>query len=181
MIAVLDANVLYPAPVRDYLLHLASMELYQAKWSNAIQEEWILNLLLNRKDLNRSQLNKTKTAMNAAFPDANVTGYEPLIEKLALPDKDDRHVLAAAIQAKADLIITSNIKDFPSKNLKAYGVDAQTADEFIIRLMDKDKARCVQALNNQVQLLRNPLRTRDEVLDTLENCGLINSVKLLRS
>ncbi len=61
-IAILDANVLYPAPLRDYLLHLANLEMYKPKWTKIIQEEWIENLLLNRTDLKRENLEKTRDA-----------------------------------------------------------------------------------------------------------------------
>jgi len=89
--ALLDANVLYPAPLRDFLLRLAGADFYQPKWTDQMQEEWIRNLLINRTDLTRENLERTKAAMNAAFPDANVTGYEAIIDSLVLPDSDDRH------------------------------------------------------------------------------------------
>ena len=116
--AILDANVLYPAPIRDLLLHLANVELYIPKWTEIIQEEWISNLLLKRTDLKRESLEKTKEAMNAAFPDSNITNFQEIIDSLSLPDKDDRHIVAAAIRSKADVIVTFNIKDFPKGYLK---------------------------------------------------------------
>ena len=79
---ILDANVLYPAPLRDFLLRLAEQELYKPKWSARIQNEWIRNLLKNRPDLQRESLIRTQKAMNLAFPDANVSGYEDLIRTL---------------------------------------------------------------------------------------------------
>jgi hypothetical protein len=98
--ALLDANVPYPAPIRDYLLHLANLSLYKPKWTTKIQEEWIRNLLANRPDLCKEALERTKSAMDSAFPDANVEEYEDLIYAIKLPDKDDRHVAAAAKEAK---------------------------------------------------------------------------------
>lgn len=74
--AILDANILYPAPLRDFLLQLANLKLYQPKWTEQIQEEWIRNLLLKRLDLKRTSLEKTSDAMNAAFPEANIFDYE---------------------------------------------------------------------------------------------------------
>lgn len=88
-IAVLDANVLYPAPIWDYLLRLASLELYKPKWTDEIQGEWLKNLLINRPDLRRENLVITQDAMNSAFPDANITNYEELINGLSLPDSED--------------------------------------------------------------------------------------------
>lgn len=104
--ALLDANVLYPAPLRDLLMHLAVARTYRLKWSALIHEEWISNLLRNRPDLTRATLESTRDTMNSAVPDALVGGFEALIPSLSLPDENDRHVLAAAITGGADAILT---------------------------------------------------------------------------
>ncbi|MEJ7830565.1 MAG: PIN domain-containing protein [Segetibacter sp.] len=179
--AILDANVLYPAPIRDLLLHLANVELYIPKWTEIIQEEWISNLLLKRTDLKRESLEKTKEAMNAAFPDSNITNFQEIIDSLSLPDKDDRHIVAAAIRSKADVIVTFNIKNFPKGYLKLYDIEAQHPDDFITNLINLNKLKSLEALNNQVKNLRNPPKSKDEVLNTLENSGLKNSVALLKT
>jgi|SRR5450432_1876992 len=178
-IAVLDANVLYPAPLRDYLLHLASLELYKPTWTKDIQEEWIRNLLINRSDLKRENLEITQDAMNSAFPDANITNYEELISSLSLPDDKDRHILAAAIRGNADVIVTFNLKDFPPDYLKLYDIEVQDPDEFVSNIINLDKLKAENALQNQIRSLRNPPKTRDEVLQTLKKCGLTNSVSML--
>lgn len=115
--AFLDASVLYPAPLRDLLLELAVSDLYRAKWSDAVHEEWIRSVLRNRSDLTRAQLERTRDLMNAHARDALVTDFEQLIGVIELPDPDDRHVLAAAIKGRADLIVTANLKDFPAGKL----------------------------------------------------------------
>lgn len=135
IIAVLDACILYPAPVRDYLLHLADEKNYSPKWSNEINEEWVRNLLLNRPDLSKNKLNKTVRSMNAAFPKANVAQDKFLINLLILPDMNDRHVLATAIQSKAERIITSNLKDFPPSYTNRFKIDIQHPDYFIVDLL----------------------------------------------
>jgi hypothetical protein len=84
--AFLDASVLYPAPLRDLLLELAVADLYRAKWSDAVHEEWIKALLQNRRDLTRAQLGRTRNLMNAHARDALVTDFEQLIDILDLPD-----------------------------------------------------------------------------------------------
>jgi peroxiredoxin (alkyl hydroperoxide reductase subunit C) len=71
--------------------------------------------------------------MNAAVRDSLVTGYEPLIDGLTLPDQDDRHVLAAAVRSGAQVIITSNLKDFPGDVLKSFGIEPQSPDEFVLQ------------------------------------------------
>jgi predicted nucleic acid-binding protein len=178
--AILDANVLYPAPLRDYLLHLANVELYKPKWTAEIQEEWIKNLLLKRTDLKRGNLEKTRDAMDSAFPDANITNYKDLINGLSLPDKNDRHILAAAIRVNANVIVTFNLKDFPVDYLKLHDMEAQHPDEFIVNLIDLDKSKSLQALHNQVKSLKNPPLSLKDVLQTLEKCGLRNSVSHLK-
>lgn len=180
-IAVIDACVLYPAPLRDYLLHLANVGLYKPKWTDEIQEEWIRNLLLNRSDLNKESLEKTHNAMNSAFPDSNITNYEELIPNLSLPDENDRHVLAAAVRANADVIITSNLKDFPLDYLKTYDIEVQHPDEFVCNLIMLNKIEALSALNNQIKSLKNPPKTKEEVLETLAKCGLSKAVELLKS
>lgn len=110
---VYDANLLYPAPLRDFLIRLAKSGLVRARWTDAIHDEWIRNLLRNRPDLTTEQLERTPRPDEPAVPDCLVTGHEKLIDKLTLPDPDDRHVLAAAIRAKANTILTVNTRDFP--------------------------------------------------------------------
>jgi hypothetical protein len=179
--AVLDANVLYPAPLRDYLLRLAQQDLYKPKWTDRIQEEWIRNLAINRSDLKREDLEKTRNAMDSAFPDANITHYEDLIMGLTLPDPNDKHVLAAAIKASVDVIVTCNTKDFPGDYLKTYDIETQHPDEFINNLIDLDKPKAQLALARQAKGLRNPPKSINDILQALEKCGLINSVLNLRS
>jgi PIN domain len=96
--ALYDACVLYPAPLRDLLIRLADTGLFRARWTNAIHEEWILNVLENRADLSRERLERTRDLMNEHILDSLVNDYEELIPMLLLPDENDRHVLAAAIR-----------------------------------------------------------------------------------
>ncbi|MEO6963732.1 MAG: PIN domain-containing protein [Puia sp.] len=178
-IAVLDANVLYPAPIRDYLLRLAGLELYKPKWTKEIQDEWIRNLVIDRPDLKRENLVITQDAMNSAFSDANITGYQELIHGLSLPDEKDRHILAAAIRGNADVIVTFNLKDFPTDYVNTYDTEVQHPDEFISNLINLDSGKSESALQNLIRSLRNPPKTRDEVLQTLLKCGLPNVVSML--
>ncbi len=95
--ALYDACVLYPASLRDLLMHLALTDLFRARWTNAIHDEWIQALRETRPDLKPEQLERTRQLMNAHVRDCLVTGFEGLIPALTLPDPGDRHVLAAAI------------------------------------------------------------------------------------
>lgn len=179
--ALLDANVLYPAPLRDFLLRLAGTDFYQPKWTDQIQEEWIRNLLINRTDLTRENLERTKAAMNAAFPDANVTGYEAIIDRLVLSDPDDRHVVAAAIKCQADVLVTLNLKDFPVDVLASYELEVQHPDDFIAHMIGLDRPKVLAVIHNLVTILKRPPKTFEDILQTLEQQGLTKSVALLKN
>ena len=180
IVAVYDACVLYPAPLRDLLMHLAVAGLVRARWTDAIHEEWIRNLLANRPDLTRAQLEHTRALMDRAVPDALVQGYEPRIPSLALPDADDRHVLAAAVEAGAEVIVTSNLADFPRAALEPHGVRAVAPDEFVAGLFDADVDAVATAVRNQRRLLKNPPVTAAVFLDTLQRLGLSRTVERLK-
>jgi len=115
--AFLDASVLYPALLRNILMRLAIDDLYRAFWSQRIQDEWTQAILRDRPHLPRAQIERTRRLMEHSIDDAMVSGYEPLIETLTLPDADDRHVLAAAIHCGARVIVTANLRDFPNATL----------------------------------------------------------------
>lgn len=178
--AVYDACVLYPAPLRDFLMQLAIADLFRARWTDEIHNEWIGNVLKNRSDLTLEQLSRTKNLMNANVRDCVVTGYEAIISGLQLPDPGDRHVLAAAIRCNASVIVTFNLKDFPEQALAPYGVEAQHPDEFILHLLDLNPATICAAAETQRSRLKNPPKTVDEYLDTLLKQGLPQSVSALR-
>jgi len=168
--------ILLPSEIS--LLNLADLEIFSPKWSEVIHEEWIRNLLINKSDLSKSKLMRTVKAMNSAFPDAEVHGFEELIDKLELPDLNDRHVLAAAIHCKADAIITFNQKDFPTKYLKNLNIDIYSPDNFITMLYKLSPEVTNQAFQNQLVSLKNPPQTKKQLLETLIKCNLKSAKKL---
>ena len=176
---ILDANVIYPAPVRDLLLNLAYVELFSPKWTDTIQHEWISNLLKNRPDLNRDSLEKIVHAMNAAFPDANVFGFEDYLLELELPDTDDRHVLAAALKCEADAIITFNQKDFPIDYLMQFEVVTYTPDSFLRLLYQFSPDTVQQAFRNQLKSLKNLPQTKEELINTLVRYNIPSAKEIL--
>lgn len=180
-VAVYDACVLYPAPLRDLLLRLALADLYRARWTDHIHEEWIRSVLAQRPDLLPAQLGRTRNLMDRSVPDCLVTGYEGLIDTLSLPDPDDRHVLAAAIRSQAGVIVTYNLKDFPAEALIPYGVEAQHPDEFISHLFDLAPGAVCAAVRDQRSALKRPVRSVQELLDTFLALGLARSVSMLES
>lgn len=177
--AVYDACVLYPAPLRDFLMWLGLSGRFRARWSAEIHSEWKRNLLANRPDLRAEQLDRTSALMDRAIPDALVTGYQALVAGLSLPDPGDRHVLAAAIRCHASVIVTFNEKDFPAEVLSTFGLEAQHPDVFIDNLFDLDPATVVEAARKQRQQLKNPALDAERYLDVLLKQGLTQTVKSL--
>lgn len=177
--AVYDACVLYPAPLRDFLMWLALSGRFRAKWTQDIHNEWKRNLLRNRPDLTAKQLDRTSDLMDLALPDACVSGYETLIEGLCLPDVDDRHVLAAAIRCNASVIVTFNQKDFPRSALSPFGIEAQHPDEFVENFFDLDPAAVIAAAQRQRKQLKLPPMDVGTYLDLLVRQGLTQSSKAL--
>lgn len=104
-IVLYDACVLYSASLRDLLVRLALTNLFQARWTDEIHDEWTRNVLANRPDISPGSLARCRELMDLHVSDCLVTGYQSLISTLTLPDADDRHVLAAAIHAGAAFIV----------------------------------------------------------------------------
>jgi len=178
--AFYDASVLYPSELRNLLMHLALTGLFRAKWSAAVHEEWIGALLRRRPDLSREKLDRTRALMDKHAADALVTGYEDLIDGLRLPDPDDRHVLAAAIRGRADVIVTSNLRDFPAEVLARFGIEAQHPDEFVLHLLGQAPETVVAAAQDHRESLKHPPKTIGEYLKTLEAQGLKQTASVLR-
>ena len=128
--AVLDACVLYPNMKRDLLLRFFEADLYRARWSEEIIQECFGNLRTNRPDLT-DRIDRTEALIREHFGDAWVTGHEHLIPGIVLPDPGDRHVVAAALRAHAQYIVTDNVKDFPEDVLAEFDLECGTADMFL--------------------------------------------------
>lgn len=176
----LDANVLYSAGLRDLLMRLALQGLFRAKWSEQVHEEWMQAVQRDFPNITRQQLERTRDLMNRYALESLVSGFEHQIEQLALPDPNDRHVLAAAIVGGTDLIVTFNLRDFPTPVLRSYGIEVQHPDAFITHLIEVDRGRVCAAAKQHRQNLRNPPKTVEEYLATLERQGLPATVGRLR-
>ena len=179
-IVVLDACVLYSAPLRDILLNLAEQGIYDPKWSEIITNEWFSNLLKNRPDLKEESLRRTINFMEKKFEDADVTDFDHHIPSIQLPDPDDRHVVACAIQCEAEIIVTKNLKDFPANELEKFSIIPQHPDDFICDLIRIDKQATVDALNAQLATLINPPVTKEELLETFKKNGLPKAAELFK-
>ena len=161
-------------------MELAASNLFRARWTESIHDEWTVNLIRNRPDLSKEKITRLRNLMNDSVLDALVTGYEMLIESLSLPDPDDRHVLAAAIRSGAGTIVTYNIKDFPAESLSPFGIEAQHPDDFLVHLIDLHPAATSAAAKRHRARLKNPPRTVDEYLETLAKLSLPETVARLQ-
>jgi len=177
---VLDACVLYPAPLRDVLLSLASARMFRARWTTEIEDEWFRNLTANRPDLDPDRLRRTIGLMREAGGEALIANYKSLIPSIELPDPDDRHVIAAAIRSSADAIVTANLKDFPPEALTPYDLEAIHPDDFLINQIDLNLGTVLSAIREMRQRLQNPQKSADELLETLVANGLPRFAATLR-
>ncbi|RCK44072.1 hypothetical protein TH25_20225 [Thalassospira profundimaris] len=173
---LLDANVLYPAPMRDVLMQLAVADLFKAKWTDDIHREWINALLRKEPHRELSALERTRDLMNTSVRDCLVTGYDSLIPSLTLPDPDDRHVLAAAIVGRCDAIVTQNLKDFPTNALEPFGIETQHPDAFLSNQLSLAPGLVCSALRKVRARLKNPPKTANEYLAILTQQGLVATV-----
>jgi predicted nucleic acid-binding protein len=175
---VLDACVLIPATLRDTLLRAAEKGMYRLHWSDEILDEVRRNLV-KREMTSPENAQDLIDQMNNFFPEANVRGFEVLIPSMT-NDKKDRHVLAAAVMSRSQVIITSNIKDFQKKALEPFGIEAQTPDEFLTHLFYLKPTLMTEILSAQVRDLNDPPMTVSEVLEVL-SIVVPDFVKLVQS
>ncbi len=178
---VYDACVLFPNYLRDLLIRLAINGKFRARWTEQILDECFRSILAKRPDLREAQLERTRDFMNRAIPDVLVENYESLIDGLTLPEPNDRHVLAAAIRAGAQVIVTWNLRDFPQAALTPYDIEAQSPDEFVLQLLDLNPVAVRQAVQEQAKVLRKPPMTFLELTEVLGNNGLTRSAEYLNS
>ena len=148
---VLDACVLYPFTLRDVLLEAAAQGFYQVYWSENILDEALRNLVADER-MTGDNAARLVAVMRRAFPEAQVTDHEALIPSMR-NDEKDRHVAAAAVKAGAQVIVTSNTRDFhhlPS------GIDVQTPDDFLCNLFDLDPPHMMGVLETLARRYRKP-------------------------
>jgi predicted nucleic acid-binding protein len=169
--SVLDASILYSAALRDLVLSLAANGLFRPAWSELIHNEWMRNVITNHGGGAAIQAHaaQTRQRMDTIFPDALVDGFQVLMASLTLPDPKDHHVLAAAIHARAALIVTYNLRDFPSSELAKFGIEAWHPDEFVEFLLNAEPDAALDAIRELRARLRRPPRTQNEYIGMLMN------------
>jgi predicted nucleic acid-binding protein len=161
-IVVLDANVLFPFTLRDTLLRAAAAGWYQVRWSSQILDEVTRNLVSTGR-MAEGGANRLRAVMEREFPEADVAGYEPLTDAMPNHPKD-RHVVAAAVKAGAQLVVTANLKDFA---VLPEGLEVQSPDEFLCNLFDLDPHGFEVLLREQAEDLVKPPTSFEELLERL--------------
>lgn len=176
---VLDTNVIYPIIIRDLLFWFAHYDLFTPKWSEHIFDEWKSVML--RKGVDEKTAHTRIENVNLAFPDGLVKNYKSLIKTLSLPDPKDRHVLAAAIKTNASIIVTNNIKDFPTEYLEQFGIKTKSADDFLTDIIDLNHDQAIKAFKEMVFNKRNPDLNEFQVLQGLRKIGLTETANYLHA
>jgi hypothetical protein len=175
---VLDADVIYPSFLRDVLLRLAGATLLRPRWTERIHGEWIRNVVANYPD-RPPHVDRIRAHMEAAFPDALVTGYEGLEARFPEVSPKDRHVAAAALRAGAAIILTRNLRHFPEADLAPHGITSRHPDDFVCDLLAEDKETTARVLENHRVRLKDPGQTRAQYQEALRRSDLKRAADLL--
>lgn len=168
--------------LRDVLIRVARMGLVRARWSHEIMDETCRALQRKYADIDNAQIARLRQLLCDAVADCLVDSeaISALIPALDLPDPDDRHVLAAAILAGAQAIITTDLDDFPADKLASFNIEAKHPDAFLRDTYHIDGVLTHQAISEAAAARKNPAMTVDDLLDRLNESGLPVSASLLR-
>lgn len=142
-------------------MELACRRIFRLRWSDDIQNEWVRNVIKDRPDLAPDMIRRRRASMDIALPQARVDGYRGIIAGLSLPDPNDRHVLAAAIVGRADVIVTYNWSDFPTDLIAPYGIDVQHPDAFLNDQWTVNEPLFVDSIRSIRARLKNPAYDAD--------------------
>jgi len=166
--ALLDTCVLFKPLLCDTLLCIAEEQMFQPLWSEDILDELRRSLL--RHGVGKSGVDHRIEQMSLHFSGAMVTGHHSLVEVMTNHPKD-RHVLAAAVRGRADVIVTETTRDFPDASVAPYDIEVAHQDSFLLDQLDLDRSAVRRALDRQVSRYRRESRTVDELLGALDNPG----------
>lgn len=173
MKVLIDACVLYPTVLRELVLGAADKGLFHPLWSDRIMEEWHRAATRNGEHDGAIAALEIEAA-KAMFPSAKVVNYSDTEVRISLPDNDDRHVLAAAIEGGADELLTLNTKDFPISTLNAEGIIRRHPDEFLLELLNTRNADMTGIVEEVLE------RASQHGIDTSNRRGLMKRAKLPR-
>jgi len=177
---VLDACVLVPVTAADTLLRLAEREMYRPVWSERILEEAKRAIARLHPDLSAEQIEYRFGCMNKAFEDASVSGWESLEGSIVLPDDNDQHVVACALVAGADAIVTNNVRDFPDTTLAPLSIEVIRLDDFLFDIFDLAPEEFAAVIRKQVNDAMHPPLSPTDVLNNLAAAGAPETAAELR-
>jgi len=166
----LDACVLVPITLTNVILTAAEVGIVKPFWSPAVVEEAIEALAEIYPGEPSRVFERRFAQMANAFPGSLVAGEASSLDGLQLPDPDDAHVIAAAIVADAEAIVTDDANGFPEQALVQLGLDVVTPGQLLNLLLDDDDAAMVGALRTAIKGFQRPPVGLDELLDFLERC-----------
>ncbi len=169
---MLDACVLVPIALADTLLRVAEHELYRPLWSDRIIQEATGAILKIHPEITPALVHRRFMVMNNAFEEAQVEDWEPLENAITLPDPNDCHVVATAIRAGADAIVTSNLRDYPADSLELFGIEAIHPDDFLLDQLDLAPRIILEVLTEQAAHTRNPPLTPVDLIARLSKAGV---------
>ena len=175
--ALVDACVLGGALRRNLLLSLAEAGLFRPRWSARILDE--TQKVISKITKGETDGSHQRAAIEAAFPEAVVTGFEAIEKTLTLPDPDDNHVLAAAIAISASVIVTDNLSDFPAEILAPHEIEAISADSFIADTFTLDRVEAIKALKRMRERLKSPSLDMAMLIRKAEAQGLLEVATLM--
>lgn len=167
--AYLDTCALFGAYLCDTLLRLAEAETYRPLWSADVLDELVRNLI--EHGLAKDSAARRIAEMQRSFPDAEVRGYDNLVQAMTCDNKD-RHVLAAAVRGEARALVTFNLKDFPESSTMPYDIAVVSPDDFLLDQLDLYPGPTLGALRAQAAAYASPPMTIDTLLGRLAAAGV---------
>jgi predicted nucleic acid-binding protein len=168
--AFLDTCALFSATLSDTLLRTAEEQAFRPHWSQQVLDE-LRTVLVREAGVTDAQVRHRIEQMQLAFPDAEVTGYQKLIDAMTC-DPKDRHVLAAAVHARCEVLVTFNIRDFPASSTEGLDITVLSPDAFLLDQLDLYPARVGRALLGQIHDASNPPLTMGMLLGRLTRAGV---------
>ena len=169
IVAVLDACVLVGAYHRNLLLSLAKGGLYEPLLSNKILDEVEKTI---SEILNPNVGKQQRLIISEAFPDSIVSGFEWREQNIMLPDKGDNHVMAIGVNSFADIIVTNNLKDFPTDYLERFELIAQSCDEFLSYVISTKEHKAFHAIEIMRARLTKPSYSFNELIEITQKRDL---------
>lgn len=175
---VFDACVLVPMPLADTLLRLAAQKMYRPVWNETILNELARTLVKLR--YTEGQAQRRIYFMKQHFPESTIVEDQSYRDTFGLPDPDDEHVLATAVQSGSGAIVTLNLRDFPSSICSTHGIEVLHPDAFLVRQFRNAPNLVCHTIVEQAQATTRPVLALSDLLGMLheaapEFAGLVDA------